>query len=114
MVGPNLHPYKKQHLIAHGLAHHLFHRKRSANYFINDKDDSINVWKVRKKEREAEIFAAYFLIPEEKLSAILKEDWVKDSPDSTPELAEEFQVSENFMRKRLEFQKQIKLKEAIL
>lgn len=26
-VDPNLHPYKKRHLIAHGLAHHLFHRK---------------------------------------------------------------------------------------
>jgi hypothetical protein len=28
---------------------------------------------------------------------------VKDSPDLIPELAEEFQVPENFMRKRLEF-----------
>jgi len=28
---------------------------------------------------------------------------VKESPDPIPELAEEFQVSENFMRKRLEF-----------
>ena len=40
--------------------------------------------------------------PEEKLNAILREEWVKDSPDPVPELAEEFQVSGNFMRKRLE------------
>ena len=40
VVDPNLHPYKKRHLIAHGLAHHLlFYKKIKANYFINDKDD---------------------------------------------------------------------------
>ena len=105
VVDPNLHPYKKRHLIAHGLAHHLFHRKRSANYFLKDSEDFLNSLKVRKKEREAELFAAYFLIPEEKLNKILKEDWAKDSPDPVPALAEEFQVSENFMRKRLEFGK---------
>ena len=43
-------------------------------------------------EREAEIFAAYFLIPEERLNKILKQDWVKESSDPIPELAEEFQV----------------------
>jgi hypothetical protein len=31
----------------------------------------------------------------------LKEEWIKESPDPIPELAEEFQVSENFMRERL-------------
>ncbi|MEM2876117.1 MAG: ImmA/IrrE family metallo-endopeptidase [Candidatus Bathyarchaeia archaeon] len=61
-----------------------------------------------KKEREAEIFAAYYLIPEEKLDAILKQEWIQDSPDPNPELAEEFHVSENFMRKRLEFEKTFK------
>ena len=35
VIDPSLHPYKKRHLIAHGLAHHLFHRKRKVNYFIN-------------------------------------------------------------------------------
>jgi len=105
VVDPNLHLYKKRHLIAHGLAHHLFHRKRSANYFLNDSEDFLNSLKVRKKEREAEIFAAYFLIPEEKLNKVLKEDWIQDSPDPIPTLAMEFQVSENFMRKRLEFER---------
>jgi len=60
-------------------------------------------------ERKAEVFAAYFLIPEEKLDKILKEEWVKNSPDPIPELAEEFRVSENFMKKRLEFQGRNKL-----
>jgi Zn-dependent peptidase ImmA (M78 family) len=40
-------------------------------------------------------------IPEDKLNEKLKEEWVQESPDPIPELAEEFQVSENFMKKRL-------------
>jgi Zn-dependent peptidase ImmA (M78 family) len=56
-------------------------------------------------EKEAEIFAAYLLIPEEKLNELLNQDWVQESLDPIPELAEEFQVSENFMKKRLQFEK---------
>jgi Zn-dependent peptidase ImmA (M78 family) len=97
-----LHPYKKRHLIAHGLAHHLFHRNVKANYFLGERDNRFNYWKQRKQEREAEVFAAYLLIPEDKLNALLKQDWTQESLDPIPELAEEFQVSENFMRKRLE------------
>jgi len=103
VVDPNLHPYKKRHLIAHGLAHHLFHRKSRVNYFIEDRNDYLNNWLLREHEKEAEVFAAYLLIPEEKLNEILNQEWVKESPNPVPELAEEFQVSENFMRKRLNF-----------
>ena len=35
----------------------------------------------------------------------LKEEWVKESPDPVPELAKEFQVSENFMKGSLEFER---------
>jgi Zn-dependent peptidase ImmA (M78 family) len=103
VIDPELRPYKKRHLVAHGLAHHLFHRKSKVNYFLNDFDDFLRSLKVRKQELEAEVFAAYFLIPENKLNAVLKEH--EDSPNPIPELADEFQVSENFMRKRLEFAK---------
>ena len=41
VIDPNLHPYKKRHLIAHGIAHHLFHRKKKINYFIS-KDCVLN------------------------------------------------------------------------
>jgi Zn-dependent peptidase ImmA (M78 family) len=75
-----------------------------ANYFLGEKDNRFNYWKQRKQEREAEVFAACLLIPENKLNKKLKEEWVKESPDPIPELAEEFQVSENFMRKRIEFE----------
>jgi Zn-dependent peptidase ImmA (M78 family) len=103
VIDPNLHPYKKRHLIAHGLAHHLFHRSMKVNYFLDERDDEFNYWKQRKQEKEAEVFAAYLLIPEDKLDEKLKEEWVKESLNPIPELAEEFQVSPNFMRKRLEF-----------
>lgn len=60
---------------------------------------------IGRKEREADLFAAYLLIPEEKLNELLSEEWLKDSPDPVSELAEEFQVTEELMRKRLEFEK---------
>ena len=37
VIDPNLHPYKKRHLIAHGLAHHLFHRNARVNYFLDER-----------------------------------------------------------------------------
>ena len=109
VVDPNLHPYKKRHLIVHGLAHHLFHRNVKVNYFL-DNPDFLTNQRIRGIEIEAELFAAYFLIPEDKLNKILKEEWIKKSYDPIPALAEEFQVSENFMRKRLGFWKQYKIK----
>jgi Zn-dependent peptidase ImmA (M78 family) len=54
------------------------------------------------KEREAEIFAAYFLVPEKKLKLILEKEWGKESLNPIPELADKFQVPEELMRKRLE------------
>jgi len=85
VIDPNLHPYKKSHLIAHGLAHHLFHRNTRVNYFLDERDDSFNYWKQRKQEKEAEVFAAYLLIPEDKLNEKLKKEWVKESPDPISE-----------------------------
>jgi len=102
VIDPDLHPYKKRHLIAHALAHHLFHRKDKVNYFLEDRENRFNEWLMRKHEKEAEVFAAYLLIPEDKLNELLEQEWVKESPDPVAELAEEFQVSENFMKKRLE------------
>jgi len=109
VIDPNLHPYKKRHLIAHALAHHLFHRKDKVNYFLEGKENGFNEWLMRKHEREAEVFAVYLLIPEDILNELLKQEWVKESPDPVAELAEEFQVSENFMRKRLMFKRYLRV-----
>jgi Zn-dependent peptidase ImmA (M78 family) len=49
------------------------------------------------------------LIPEDRLNEKLNEGWVEESPGSISELAEEFQVLENFIKKRLEFKKANKI-----
>ena len=87
VIDPKLHPYKKRHLIAHGLARHLFHRKSRVNYFIEYRNDYLNNWLIREHEKEAEASAAYLLISEEKLNKILNQEWVKESPDPISELA---------------------------
>jgi len=38
------------------------------NYFLDERDDRFNYWKQRRQEKEAEVFAAYLLIPEDKLN----------------------------------------------
>jgi Zn-dependent peptidase ImmA (M78 family) len=81
------------------------------NYFLDERDDRFNYWRQRRQEKEAEVFAAYLLIPEDKLSEKLKEEWVQESLDPVPDLAEEFQVSENFMRKRLKYKASLNVKD---
>ena len=49
------------------------HSESKVNYFVSDTEDFLKSLKVKKQEKKAEVFAAYFLIPEEKLSALLKE-----------------------------------------
>ena len=104
VIDTNLHFYRKRHLICHALGHHLLHQRKKANYFIDFDKNFYEGLKVREMEKEAEMFAAFFLIPEEKLNSLLKEDWIKESPDPILELAEEFQVPPDLMRKRLEFE----------
>lgn len=58
---------------------------------------------LRGQGREVEVFAVCFLIPEEELNTILKEELLMDFPNPIPGLVEEFQLSVNFMRKKLEF-----------
>jgi len=51
VIDSNLHPHKKRHLIAHGLAHHLFHRNMKVNYFLDERNERFNYWRQRKQER---------------------------------------------------------------
>ena len=103
-------PYERKYLIAHALGHHLFHRTDLFRDYISLHEKGIfgslelGRIEIATKEREADLFAAYFLIPEKKLKAILKKEWVKESPNPIPQLAEKFQVPEELMRKRLEFE----------
>ena len=104
-----MHPYERKYLIAHALGHHLFYRTGLFRDYINLHEkgifESLELGRIERatKEREADLFAAYFLIPDEKLKLILEEKWVKESPNPIPQLAEKFKVPEELMRKRLEF-----------
>ena len=102
-----MHPYERNYLIAHALGHHLFHRRDLWRDYISLHEKGIfgslelGRIEIATKEREADLFAAYFLIPDERLKPFLKEGLLKISPNSIPELAEEFHVTEGLMRKRL-------------
>jgi Zn-dependent peptidase ImmA (M78 family) len=108
-IVPNLDFRERNYLIAHALGHHLFHRFGLYRDYINLHENglfgSLEIGRSERarKEKEADLFAAYFLIPEEKLNPILKEDWFRESPDKVTTLAEKFQVPEELARKRLEF-----------
>lgn len=70
-IASDLHPYQRKYLIAHGLGHHLFHRKNSRGYIRLHEEGLFGSKKMGKieigrKERQADLFAAYLLIPEEK------------------------------------------------
>jgi Zn-dependent peptidase ImmA (M78 family) len=115
---PGLDPIKKNYLIAHALGHHLFHHQGPDRDYLllHDRDlyGELGRSERARKENEADLFASYLLIPEEKLEKLLEEEWVKECPyDPTPQLAEEFQVPEELMRKRLEFERKIKFEKAL-
>jgi Zn-dependent peptidase ImmA (M78 family) len=117
-IASNLHPYEKRCLIAHGLGHHLFHNDNKRGYIRLQEEGlfgsrELGKIEISRKEREADLFATYLLIPEEKLNSILEQEWIKESPDPIPELAEEFQVSQNFMRKKLQLKKDARLNKSM-
>jgi Zn-dependent peptidase ImmA (M78 family) len=108
---PNLDFARRNYLICHALGHHLFHRASLWRDYINLHENGlfgsleIGRSEITRKEKEADVFAAYFLIPQEKLDPILNEDWFKESTNQITALVKEFQVPEELARKRLEFEK---------
>lgn len=107
---PNLDLPQRNYLIAHALGHHFFHRIGLYRDYIrlheNGLFGSFEIGKSERarKEKEADIFAAYFLIPPEKLNPILTQDWFRESSDQIAALEKEFQVPEELAKKRLEFE----------
>ncbi len=107
---PNLDFRERNYLLAHALGHHLFHRLGLHRDYINLHENglfgSLEIGRneLARKEKEADIFAAYFLIPQEKLNPILMQDWFRESANPIAVLAEEFQVPEELAKKRLEFE----------
>ena len=109
-IASNLHHYQRRYLIAHGLGHHLLHRENNRGYIRLHEEGLfgsrvMGKIEIGRKEREADLFATYLLIPEERINWILNEEWVKDTSNLIYELAEKFQVSDDLMRKRLNFRR---------
>jgi len=92
IIAKDISPTKRRELIAHELGHFLFH---TGNGILYKKKNPL--W-VSQDEVRAQRFALYLLIPDERLTRLIN---VIDPP-SIEELAEEFGVTVEFMRERLE------------
>ena len=118
-IKPNLHPYERRYLIAHALGHHLFHRNDGQAGYIRLHEKGLfqsleqGRIEITKKEWQADLFASYLLIPEEKLNEVLQQEWVKESINPIPQLAEEFNVPEEVMKRRMEFKKSLFLEKIL-
>lgn len=107
-VSPDLLTYERRHLVAHALGHHLLHRKGPhADYLklhLNHPEGPATTPdepRAARTEAEAELFAAYLLIPDGKLRPLLDRGRVRNAADSPLRLALEFQVPLDLMRLRL-------------
>ena len=106
VLRPGLSAHERAYLIAHGLGHHVLHRAglhikysgrpralRCGSLVTNSRRTSM--------ESEADVFAAYLLVPEGKLRAELSNGWAKDEEDPVLAMSLEFGVPEELMRERL-------------
>ncbi len=89
VVRDDLSPAEKRELIAHALGHHFMHA--GSHYAAAKKVYTFSNY----HEKQANIFAAYLLIPEEKLKTKLYPDM------PVMEVAEGFQVTNEFAEFRL-------------
>lgn len=89
VVSSSLTTYKKRSTATHELVHALLHESTGVPYCRN------SLWQGRF-EREANIYTARILIPEDRLLELLKMDY------SISEIAEEFLVSEDLVRVAIE------------
>lgn len=84
-------PQKKREYIAHELGHYFFH---VGNMLFYKRKDPLMV---SRDEKKAEDFALYLLVPEDRLRKLVD---VLDPP-SIEDLADEFGVTVEFMKRRL-------------
>ncbi len=110
VLRPGLPRHERSFLIAHGLGHHLFHQEGPGRQGFEAKAEqacgSLRMgWaEAPATEREADTFAAYLLVPEDKLREVLSQEWVRESEDAVLKLALEFQVPVELMMHRLVFE----------
>lgn len=109
VIRPGLPRHERNYLLAHGLGHHLFHRTGATGQSVSFHEEltcsnlAMGKTGASKTEREADLFAAYLLVPEIKLKPMLGQDWIAEAEDPVLKLALEFQVPVELMRERLIF-----------
>lgn len=88
---------EKRELVAHAIGHHLLHAGNHLS--MQNRVYSFGNY----HERQANVFAAYLLIPEDKLGGSLYEGIVAS------ELAERFDVGEDLVRFRIKLEESLSL-----
>ncbi len=88
-------PQKKREYIAHELGHYFFH---TGNMTLYKKKNPLEA---NRDERKAQEFALYLLVPEDRLRELMD---VIDPP-TLEELADEFGVTVEFIKERLDLEK---------
>lgn len=105
-VSPEVLSHERRHLVAHALGHHLLHRRQPGNDYLQfhigrSGDAHPTAHNLARTEAEAELFAAYLLVPDGSLRPLLERRTVGTSAGVALRLAIEFQVPPDLMRLRL-------------
>jgi Zn-dependent peptidase ImmA (M78 family) len=109
VIRPGLPSHERNYLLAHALGHHLFHQEEGQQRDSFQQEvtcGSLGLGRLSTPvtEREADLFAAYLLVPKVKLKPLLQQDWIRESEDPALSLALEFRVPVELMLGRLVFE----------
>ncbi len=109
VLRPGLSAQERGYLIAHGLGHHVLHRndlhaRYSGRPRVLRCGSLVTRSRATKMEHEADLFAAYLLVAEDRLKAVLSEGWAKEEDDPILGLSLEFGVPEELMRERMVYE----------
>lgn len=108
VLRPGLPSHERNYLLGHALGHHLFHQKEGQQLGSFQQEVTCGTLGLGRlstpvTEREADLFAAYLLVPEAKLRPLLQ-GWIRESEDPVLSLALEFRVPVDLMLGRLAFE----------
>ena len=113
---PGLPGYERRYLLAHALGHHLFHKDAQGVDYLRfhsltpgppSEEEQARMAEV---ESEADLFAAYLLVPHEKLAPFLEQQEIWKDADPAQSLALEFRVPVEAMRIRLVYERCLRLR----
>lgn len=113
---PGLPGYERRYSLAHALGHHLFHKDAQSIDYLRfhsltpgapSEEEQAQIAEV---ESEADLFAAYLLVPHEKLAPYLEREEIWKDSDPAQSLALEFRVPVEAMRIRLVYERCLRLR----